>query len=201
LPGRLFLTATVAEVAGHFGADAGGLAGTGAWRDAAPGDQVAALVSDGGRRLAPMRWGLIPMGRANARGRPVPETIANARSETLFSKSAFAGLARCVLPVSGWHEWTGSPRRKARWAITAADGGLLAFAAVYDVWRAPGGAAVASLATVTCAPNADVAPVHDRMPAILEAAELGVWLGEAAGESAAVLRPWPEGRLRVTAAP
>ena len=56
-----------------------------------------------------------------------------------------------------------------------------------------------SLATVTCAPNPDVAPVHDRMPAILDPADLAVWLGEAEGDPAAILRPLDAGRLRVEA--
>lgn len=199
MPGRLFLTATVAEVAGHFGAEAAGVAEAGPRPDVAPGASVAAVVADGGRRLVAMRWGLIPMGRSNARGRPVMETIVNARSETLFAKSAYAGLRRCILPVGGWYEWTGPPRRRTRWAIAGAGAPILAFAAVWDRWRAPGGAEVLSLATVTCAPNADVAPVHDRMPAILEPGAWAVWLGEAEGDPAAVLGPLPGGRLRVTA--
>jgi putative SOS response-associated peptidase YedK len=144
-----------------------------------------------------MRWGLIPMGRTNARGRPVLETIVNARSETLFAKSAYAGLGRCLLPVSGWYEWTGERRRKTRWAIRAPGRPILAFAAVWDLWRAPGGAEVASLATVTCAPNAEVAVVHDRMPVILGPDAWAVWLGEAAGEPAALMRPLPAGELVV----
>ena len=200
MPGRFFLTATAAEVAGHFAAEAAGVADPGPRPDAAPGDTVTAVVSDGGRRLVGMRWGMIPMGRTNARGRPVMETIVNARSETLFAKTAYAGLRRCILPVSGWYEWTGPPRRKTRWAIAAPDAPLLAFAAVWDRWRAPDGAEVLSLATVTCAPNADVAPVHDRMPVILAAADHALWLGEAAGDPAPLLRPFPDGRLRVAPA-
>jgi putative SOS response-associated peptidase YedK len=144
-----------------------------------------------------MRWGLIPMGRTNARGRPVLGTLVHARSETLFSKSAYASLRRCAVPVSGWYEWTGPPRRKTRWTLAAADGGLLLIAAVWDLWRAPGGQEVASLATVTCAPSPEVAAVHDRMPAILDAAGLPVWLGEAPGELAPLLAPVGRGRLRV----
>ena len=68
---------------------------------------------------------------------------------------------------SGWYEWTGERRRKTRWAIRAPGGPILALAAVWDRWRAPGGAEVASLATVTCPPSAEVAAVHDRMPVIL----------------------------------
>ena len=57
-----------------------------------------------------MRWGMIPVGRVNARGRPVMETIVNARSETLFEKTAFQGVARCLVPADGWYEWTGAVR-------------------------------------------------------------------------------------------
>jgi putative SOS response-associated peptidase YedK len=199
LPGRLLLTATVAELAGHFGAQASGVAEA-ARPDAAPGALLAAVVSEGGRRLVAMRWGLIPMGRTNARGRPVLDTIVNARAETLFAKAAYAGLRRCILPVGGWVEWTGPPRRRTRWTIDAPGATIIAVAAVWDRWRAPGGAEVLSLATVTCAPNADVAPVHDRMPAILEPDAWPLWLGEAEGDPAAVLRPLPAGRLRVSAA-
>ena len=155
------------------------------------------VAARGGRRLAAMRWGLIPMGRTNARGRPVMETIVNARSETLFAKSAFAGLCRCLVPASGWYEWTGERRRKTRWTIRAPADAVLAFAAVWDRWRAPGGAEVASLATVTCPPSAEVAAVHDRMPVILAPAAWPVWLGEVPGDPAALLRPLPDGALIV----
>ena len=194
MPGRLFLTASVAEVAGRFGAatDLEELP-----CELAPGGLVPVVTALGGRRLAVMRWGLIPMGRTNARGRPVMETIVNARSETLFAKSAFAGLSRCLVPASGWYEWTGERRRKERWTIRAPGEAVLALAAVWDRWRAPGGAEVASLATVTCPPSAEVAAVHDRMPVILAPAAWPVWLGEAPGDAAALLRPLPDGALIV----
>ena len=145
MPGRIFLTATIAEIAATFGAEAGSATEGGARLDVAPGETVTAVVGEEGRRLVAMRWGMIPMGRRNARGRPVLETIINARAETLFAKSAFADLRRCILPVSGWYEWTGAARRKTRWAITG-EAGLLAFAAVWDLWTAPGGAVLRLLA-------------------------------------------------------
>ena len=141
--------------------------------------------------------GADPMGRVNARGRPVLETLVNARSETLFKKSAFAGLGRCLVPVGGWYEWTGPARRRQRWTIRAPARPILAFAAVWDLWRAPGGAEVASLATVTCAPNGDVAPVHDRMPVIVDRADWPLWLGEVEGDPATLARPLPDGELSV----
>jgi putative SOS response-associated peptidase YedK len=162
----------------------------------APGAPVPAVLP--GRRLVAMRWGMIPMGRTNARGRPVLETIVNARAETLFAKSAFAGLGRCIVPASGWYEWTGPARRKQRWRISAPGGPILALAAIWDRWQAPGGGAeILSLATVTCVPSPEVAAVHDRMPAILEPGDRAGWLGETEADPAALLRPLPAGRLEV----
>ena len=196
MPGRFFLTATIAQIAAAFDAAPEGVTEGGARLDVAPGETVTAVVGHEGRRLVEMRWGMIPMGRRNARGRPVLETIVNARSETLFEKSAFADLRRCILPVSGWYEWTGAARRKTRWAISG-EGELLAFAAVWDLWTAPGGGQLRSLATVTTEPNADVVAVHHRMPAILEPADWPLWLGEVEGDAGALLRPYPAGRLKV----
>lgn len=197
MPGRLILPFASAEVAASFGAV--DEVGEGPPGEAAPGDRLAAVVAAGGmRRLVLMRWGLIPMGRANARGRPVLETIVNARSETLFSKSAFAGLGRAIVPVGGWVEWTGPGRkRRNRWEIRAPERPVLAVAAVWDSWRAPGGAEIRSLATVTAAPNREVEAVHDRMPAILAPADWDVWLGEMEGDPAGVLGTLEEGALAV----
>lgn len=147
-----------------------------------------------------MRWGMIPVGRVNARGRPVMETIVNARSETVFEKSAFRGVGRAVVPADGWYEWTGKARRKQPWRIRATDGGLLFFAAITDVWDAPGGLRVPQVATVTCEPSADVREIHDRMGVLLPRRAVETWLSgdEAAAKTLCV--PYPDGSLAVETA-
>lgn len=199
MPGRLILTATAGELARRFAADAAPpLPAPGEMR---PGMAVAALVAGPeGRRLVAMRWGMIPMGRTNARGRPVLDTIVNVRSETLLAKSAFRGVERCALPVSAWFETTGDGRRRRLWRIGATDRGLLAFAAVFDRWRAPDGSEVLSLASLTCPPNAELAPVHDRGPVLLDASGLALWLGETEGDPATLFVPPPDGSLAVAPA-
>ncbi len=159
-----------------------------------PGQEL--LVWDGAR-LLPMRWGIIPVGRVNARGRPVLETIINARSETVFDKSAFEGVDHAVIPVNGWYEWTGEARKKTPWAIRPSDGGYLFFAAITDVWEAPGGLKVPQVAAVTCEPNADVRDVHHRMGVLLEPDDIPVWVGSDLPAAKALMRPWPDGRLTV----
>ena len=197
MPGRYFLSTPLVDVAAKFDAipDA---PDPGPQRDGAPGEAVAAIIGKhDSRRMVEMRWEMIPMGRVNARKRPVMETIINARSETLFKKTAFADVKRAILPVNGWYEWTGKTRRKTRWEISVPKSQILAFAGIWDVWKSPSGTEIASLATVTVDPSADVAPIHHRMAAILEPADWAVWLGEAEGDPEACLRTYPDNRLKV----
>ena len=184
MPGRLFLTR-----------DPGGLDALPPQRlNIKPGEMVWTYTAEGPRE---MRWGMIPVGRVNARGRPVMETIINARSETVFDKSAYEGVKRAVVPADGWYEWTGEKRRKQAWRITRTDGGLLWFAAIFDVWQAPGGAEVAQVAMVTCDPSADVRDVHHRMGVLLQADQVDTWLAGPQEVAAALMQPFPDGTLSV----
>lgn len=195
MPGRLFLETSVADLAAQVGAASDPAEEEGPRLNIAPGQDVRVVTPD--RRLVPMRWGLIPMGRKNARGRPVMETIVNARSETVFDKSAFADVARGVVPADGWYEWTGQKGRKTAWRIARRDGAPLYFAAITDRWTGPGGVAVDQVATITCDPNADVRDIHHRMGAILSQSDLSVWLDGATEAAQHLLKPLPNGTLRV----
>ncbi|SFS21665.1 SOS response-associated peptidase [Yoonia litorea] len=182
MPGRYYLTDPVAGLDNP------------PRRNIAPGEEVA-VITKAGPRL--MRWGLIPNGRVNARGRPVLETIINVRSETIFDKSAFEGLRRAVVPASGWYEWTGQKGRKQPWRISRKDGVQILFAAVFDVWKAPGGQEVPQVATVTCPPSADVIDIHHRMGFILELSDVPTWLDADESKASTLLKPFPDGRLFV----
>ena len=194
MPGRVFLTTPPDVIASRFGVSPDPIADEPPRRNIAPGQEIVVLTSEG---LTRMRWGMIPVGRVNARGRPVMETIVNARSETVFGKSAFDGVGRAVVPVDGWYEWKGKTRRKTAWRIRAADGGVLYFAAITDVWIAPGGRSVPQVATVTCEPNADVRDVHHRMAVILPNEAIATWLTGTEKDASALMVPWPDGRLVV----
>lgn len=194
MPGRVFLTTPPDVIASCLGVSPDPIADEPPRRNIAPGQEIIVLTAEG---LTRMRWGMIPVGRVNARGRPVMETIVNARSETVFGKSAFDGVGRAVVPVDGWYEWTGKTRRKTAWRVRAADGGLLCFAAITDVWTAPGGRMVPQVATVTCEPNTDVREVHHRMAVILPTDAIATWLSGTEEEAAPLLTPWPDGRLVV----
>ena len=162
-----------------------------------PGQEILVFGLNG---FEMMRWGMLPVGRTNARGRPVMETIINARSETVFDKSAFVGVGRAVVPADGWYEWTGETRRKTAWRITPISGDLLFFAAITDVWKAPGGTAVSQVATVTCAPSADVRDIHHRMGVLLTADQVPTWLNGSLEVATRMMTPFPDGSLHVSEA-
>lgn len=192
MPGRFFLTTPLSRIAQDLGR-ACDLEPDPPRRNMKPGEELSVLTPDGWAR---MRWGMIPVGRVNARGRPVMETIVNARSETVFDKSAFDGVGRAVVPVDGWYEWTGKTRRKTAWRISPRSGWLY-FAAITDIWQAPGGVRVPQVATVTCAPSADVREIHDRMGVILDTGDVETWLTGPPDQVKPLMRPWPDGRLQV----
>jgi len=193
MPGRLFLETPVADVAALLQART--------WpadepprRNIAPGQDV--LVFQDGA-LTRMRWGVIPVGRVNARGRPVMETIINARSETVFDKSAFDGVKRAAVPADGWYEWTGKTRRKQAWRLRDKDGAVLFFAAITDVWEAPGGLSVPQVATITCEPSEQVRAIHHRMGVLLSLKDVPVWLFGADHDVQSLMTPSPDGALTI----
>ncbi len=192
MPGRLFLARPDAEIAAFLRVAA--IPPQQPRRNIAPGQDLLCLTAAG---PATMRWGMIPVGRTNARGRPVLDTIVNAQSETVFAKSAFAGTGRGIVAAEGWYEWTGERRKKTAWAIRPAGGGLLAFAAITDTWVAPGGRRLEQLATVTCEPNAEVGAIHHRMGVLLDPADFDTWLTGPEDAAAALMKPPPDGTLTV----
>ncbi|MGR3492885.1 MAG: SOS response-associated peptidase [Shimia sp.] len=192
MPGRLWLERPCSEVAQALGA-------TSDVEDAprhniSPGQPIITFCEG---RLTHMRWGIIPVGRTNARGRPVMETLINARSETVFDKSAYAGVRRCIVPADGWYEWTGAKGRKTPWRLSRTDGALCLFAAIYDVWVAPGGTEVAQVATITCEPNEEVRPIHHRMGVMIAPPDLEAWLNGAEDDARALLRTPPNGTVAI----
>ncbi len=163
-----------------------------------PTTSVSVVISRGGaRHLGPMRWGFIPSWYANPTDGPL---LFNARAETLAQKPAFADAARtrrCLIPASAFYEWTkDTDDTRLPWAIAPADGSVMAFAGVWQVWERDGARHV-TCAIVTCAANDTLRPLHDRMPVILAPQDWPLWLGEGGHGAATLMRPAPPEALQV----
>jgi len=122
-----------------------------------------------------LRWGLIPPW---AKDKSIGYRMINARAEGLADKPAFRQPfrhQRCLIPADGFYEWQRKGRHKQPWYIHRANGEPLAFAGLWAHWQG-GAEIIESCAIITGPPNAVVAPIHDRMPVILEPADHAAWL-------------------------
>lgn len=152
--------------------------------DRAPDDATPVRV------LRAARWGLVP---SWARDPSIGARLINARSETLAQKPSFRAAFRrhrCIVPADGFYEWrrtgTGRGARKQPYYICARDGAPLAFAGLYEHWRDPSGDDDAVLVTctiITTDANALLAPLHDRMPAVLPHDAWDIWLDPAVDDT------------------
>jgi putative SOS response-associated peptidase YedK len=152
----------------------------------APTDPVPSVLVRRERRLLGwLRWGLVPSWAKDARG--ATRTI-NARSESLGSKPAFRSAfarRRCLLPADGFYEWQRlADGTRQPWLFRRADGAPLAMAGLWEVWRDPSvaeheGELLRTCAVVTTGANTLMAPIHDRMPVLLEARDWAAWLDPA----------------------
>lgn len=160
-----------------------------------PTQTVAAVVAQGGERmLCPLRWGFVPHWAKSPGDGPL---LINARAETLAQKPAFAAAARarrCLLPASGFYEWTVAGKTRQPWRIARADGAVMAMAGVWQAWGT-GAAAIVTCAIVTCAAGPDIAHLHHRQPLILPPEAWALWLGEAGHGAARLMQPSPPGSL------
>lgn len=163
-----------------------------------PTNQVHAVFHDGHqRRLIGLRWGFIPHWYKKPNDGPL---LINARAETIAEKPAFRAACRerrAVIVASGFYEWTRSGDVRLPWYITRTDGAPIAFAAVWQDWQEKGaeGTAIRTAAIVTTAANAPMSTIHHRMPVILEAGDIPLWLGETGKGAARLMQAAPEDAL------
>ncbi len=152
----------------------------------------------GERVVQALRWGLVP---SWSKDEAIAARLINARAETLAEKPSFRAALRrrrCIVPANGFYEWAGQLSGKQPFYIHPPDGALLAFAALWERWTRPqDGEVIDSFTIVTTEANALVRPLHDRMPVILGAEDVGAWLDRDADQEVLrrLLRPCPDGRL------
>jgi putative SOS response-associated peptidase YedK len=145
------------------------------------------------RDLSLVRWGLVP---SWAKDTSAAARMINARSETAAAKPVFRDalrFRRCLVPADGFYEWSRTGKAKQPYCFEVNDGELFAFAGLWDRWRDPNGTAVETCSILTTAPNAVTAPVHDRVPVILDPDSYDLWLDPGMNNAAAaseMLKPY-----------
>jgi putative SOS response-associated peptidase YedK len=128
------------------------------------------------RELSLVRWGLIP---SWAKDSSAAAKMINARSETAHTLPAFREamkLRRCLVPADGFYEWQRRGSAKQPFCFEVGDGGLFAFAGLWERWKDPSGNWMKTCSILTTTPNSVAESVHDRMPLILNPDSYDLWL-------------------------
>jgi putative SOS response-associated peptidase YedK len=137
------------------------------------------------RELRLVRWGLVPSWAKDTKG---GARLINARSETVAVKPSFrAAFARrrCLIPADGYYEWMTEGKAKQPFYIHRTDGGLLAFAGIYELWRdeqVPEDHEDAwywSGSIITTEATDEIGRIHDRTPMVIARENWDDWLDPA----------------------
>ena len=194
--GRYTLTVDIKAVAEKFGVPA--TLETSPRYNIAPTQEVVTIMRNGASHLAWLRWGLIP---SWSKDESIGSRMINARAETLAEKPSFKGLLRskrCLIVADGFYEWKQENGFKTPMYIGLKDREPFAFAGLWDQWKAPDGQQVRSCTIITTEPNELIAPIHNRMPAILLPDAYELWLDPDVHDEHALshwLAPYPSDEM------
>lgn len=141
------------------------------------------------RQLRVMTWGLVPSWAKDPR---IGNRMINARVETVAEKPAFRkafARRRAILPADGYYEWYETSQRtkagkplKQPYFIRPRDGGVLAMAGLYELWRDPAKSDDDparwkwTTTVLTTTAEDELGHIHDRMPLMLTPDRYDEWL-------------------------
>ncbi|HBE66702.1 MAG TPA: hypothetical protein DDW52_01005 [Planctomycetaceae bacterium] len=129
-----------------------------------------------GVSLGSFRWGLLPFW---AKDTSIGNRMINARGETLTEKRSFAKAfesRRCLLLADGYYEWQKTEGGKVPTWIYPADKGLMLMAGLWEKNTRVAEQPIESCTIITTQANPRLAPIHDRMPVMIDPVDADLWL-------------------------
>ena len=169
----------------------------------APTQYVAAIRNgeDEQREIVKLRWGLVPFW---AKDPSIGNRMINARAETVAEKPSYRNAykhRRCLVLADGFYEWRRQGELKTPYYISLANSEPFALAGLWENWTdKETGESLQTTALITADANDFMAPLHHRMPVILDAATATDWLAgstDLLDDVAAITPPlqaWPVDR-------
>ena len=151
---------------------------------------------EGARVLHLLRWGLVPHW---AKDPTIGNRWANARGESAADKPAFREAfrkRRCLVPADGFYEWKTEGRTKQPYYFSHLSGAPLVLAGLWESWRAPDGTILRTVCLITTSANALMAPIHERMPVLLNPTDWATWLEGSLEQAAQLIAPYADGALQ-----
>ena len=167
--------------------------------NAAPTQSLPVILNARPNEVSLARWGLNPPWLEKIKKTGV---LINVRTETLREKPTFRSdflRRRCLIPADGFYEWKKTPGGgKVPYCISSKNRTPFAFAGIWQTNTTPDGSNVTTFAIITTRANSLIAPIHDRMPAMLNPTDKDLWFSSLAqlGDLLTLLRPAPSDDLQ-----
>ncbi len=164
----------------------------------APTEPVLAVVSGeaaNARQVRAFQWGLVPSWAKDAK---MAARLINARAETVQEKPSFRTALkrrRCLIVADGFYEWQKTASGKqpyffyqpyqpesandsdpAKSSTSHPARQPFGFAGLWEHWETGDGSVLESCTIITTDANADMQPIHNRMPVILSPGDYDLWL-------------------------
>ena len=148
-------------------------------------------LEGGATRLSPVFWGLTPPWLTVLDHAPHCARAESLESRRMF-REAFAAR-RSLVPVGGVYVWRPQPRFKQPFLITRVDRGPLLLAGLWCRYHTSLSEHTDSMALITVPAGAPLAPLSDRLPAVITAEDAARWLDPQTPlpTAKALLRPAP----------
>ncbi len=164
----------------------------------APSQRLPIISSDAPNELKLYKWGLVPFW---AKDPKIGYKMINARGETIAQKPSFRNAfkkRRCLIPATGFYEWKKTATGKQPMHIHLKSDKLMTFAGLWEIWEDAEGREMRTFTIVTTTPNAEMEPIHDRMPVIVPPEGRPDWLNTdlPAEEVQSLVVPYPDGELQ-----
>jgi putative SOS response-associated peptidase YedK len=169
----------------------------------APTQNAIIIRNDGTQNCADsLRWGLIP-----SWSKELSTGLINARLESAAEKPSFRSAfkrRRCIIPISGFYEWTVNAGEKHPFYIAHAEDQPMGVAGLYETWNPPEGEPLETFCLLTASANLAMQPIHDRMPVILPPSAYEQWLDPSPTDPAklhALCQPFPDALITTRQVP
>lgn len=132
----------------------------------APTQKAYVVSNEAPGALQLFQWGLIP---AWSKDPKMGGKLINARAETVLEKPSFRNAIkqrRCLVIGDSFYEWKKEGKEKTPFRILRPNDELLVMGGIWETWRGEG-KVIHSFSIITTGPNAEMMPIHDRMPLVL----------------------------------
>jgi putative SOS response-associated peptidase YedK len=145
-------------------------------------NQNAYILTNKSSELQIFRWGLIPHW---AQDKNVGTNLINAQAEGIASKLSFRlpiRQKRCLVFADSYYEWRKDGREVQPYRVQLANGDLMAFAGLWDVWKGADDQEYKTFSIITTTANQTLENIGAiRMPAIItRTAKQASWLSDLA---------------------